>query len=280
MKRILVIGAAGMAGHIVYRFLRSTGKYQVGAMTRTPTTAFDSLVVDIEQELDTFTDLVMMTEADVVINCIGLLVKASQDNPAKAIYINSFLPHLLENITKDTNTKVVHLSTDCIFDGKAGPYTELDLPTETNWYGRSKALGEIVNKKDLTMRTSIIGPELKENGTGLFHWFSKQTGEVKGYSNHWWNGITTLELAKQIDRVLDIDLSGIYHFTPELPITKGDLLSLIKDTWGRTDIDVVSVPAVTAQSKILINNRKKEYDPQIPSYPDQLKELKQFLIAV
>ena len=275
MKKILVLGAAGMAGHMIYKYLRSTDKYVVGATTRTPVDFLDSFVVDVEADLDYFAHIIKQSKADVIINCIGLLVKASQDYVAKAVYINSLLTHFLENLTRGTQTKVIHLSTDCIFDGKAGPYKESDIHTETNWYGKSKSLGEIINDKDLTMRTSIVGPEMKD-GTGLFHWFSKQTGKVTGYSNHYWNGITTLEMAKQIDKVLDIDLSGVYHFCPKLPVTKGDLLVIIKDIWKRIDIEVILAPAEEELNKTLINTRKDEYDPKIPSYPDQFKELEHF----
>jgi len=275
MKKILVVGAAGMAGHMIYKYLRSTGKYDVGATTRKPTTMFESFAVDIETDPTFFTEIIKKCEADVIINCVGLLVKPSQDNPAKAIYINSFFPHLLESLTKDTKTKVIHLSTDCIFDGRCGPYSETDIHTETNMYGRSKSLGELDNGKDLTMRTSICGPEQKD-GTGLFHWFSKQTGEVTGYSNHYWNGITTLEMAKQIDKVMDLDLTGVYHFCPKALVTKGDLLLLMKDIWERANVEVTLAPADEELNKGLVNNRIDEYDPEIPSYVNQFKELKKF----
>ena len=282
MKKILVVGAAGMAGHMIYKYLRSTGKYEVGATTRKPVTFFESFAVDVETDLKFFTEIINSAEVDVIVNCIGLLVKPSQDNPAKAAYLNSFLPHLLEWLTEDTKTKVIHLSTDCIFDGREGPYSEGDIHTETNWYGRSKSLGELDNGKDLTMRTSIIGSELKEDGTGLFHWFSKQKGDVNGYSNHYWNGITTLEMAKQIDRVLDLDfdLTGIYHFCPKTLVTKGDLLVMIKEIWGRANVEITLAPAEEELNKGLVNNRMKEYDPEIPPYPKQFEELKQFSVTI
>lgn len=280
-KRILVAGAAGMAGHVIYRYLKSLDKYHMRATTRGEIDEVDSYIVDVVQNLNEFIRIVQASEIDVIINCIGMLVKPSQENPTQAIFINSFFPHVLEDITRGTKTKVIHLSTDCIFSGKDGPYNELDLPTETNWYGRTKALGEIDNDKDLTMRTSIIGPELKD-GTGLFHWFSKQTGKIQGYQNHYWNGITTLEMAKQIDKVLDLkeNLTGIYHFAPRKPITKGDLLEAIRCVWDREDVEVELVETEVGQNKTLVNNRKKEYNPHFPSYPDQLKELKKFLVTV
>jgi dTDP-4-dehydrorhamnose reductase len=279
MKKILVLGAAGMAGHMIYKYLRSlNGKYVVGATTRAKVDYLDSFIVDVQEDLDGFTKIIKEVNVDVIINCIGLLVKPSEDDPSRAVFLNSFLPHLLENLTKGTNKKVIHLSTDCIFDGRKGrPYAETEPHTEKNWYGRSKSLGELNNDKDLTLRTSICGPEMKD-GTGLFHWFSKQKGMATGYNNHYWNGITTLEMAKQIDKILSMrtDLTGIYHLCPKRAVTKGDLLVIIKEVWERDDIEVVLEPAEEPLNKALINNRREDYNPKIPAYPKQFIELKEF----
>ena len=280
MKTILVLGATGMAGSMIHKYLRSTRKYVVAALTRTTVDSLDSFVIDVESDLNRFIEIInsVNNSVDVIINCIGLLVKESDANPSRAIYLNSFLPHLLETLTKETDKKVIHLSTDCIFNGRKGKsYIEIDAPSETNWYGRTKSLGEINNNKDLTLRTSIIGPEIKD-GIGLFHWFSKQKGIVTGYNNHYWNGITTLEMAKQIEKILDLnmDLTGIYHLCPYRSITKGDLLKVIKEVWERNDVKIELAPAKEPLNKTLINTRIEEYQPEIPFYLKQLEELKQF----
>jgi dTDP-4-dehydrorhamnose reductase len=158
--------------------------------------------VDIESftEVKTFLDIVD-NNFDFVINCIGLLVKDSLENPAKAIIINGWFPRYLESRLSDKKTKLIHLSTDCVFDGKKGNYIESDIHTESNAYGRSKSIGEVNNNKDITFRMSIIGPEIKTNGTGLFHWIvSNHDTELQGWDNAWWNGITTLELSKCIHK--------------------------------------------------------------------------------
>jgi len=277
MKRVLILGASGMAGNIIYSYLRSlNGKYETGATTRKLIEGIESLVVDVEENLPDLAEIIKVAEADAIINCIGLLVKPCEECPAEAIYINSFFPQMLANITEDTKTKVIHLSTDCVFDGTIEDdkgYSELHIPDERNWYGRTKALGEINNKKDLTLRMSIIGTELKD-GIGLLHWASKQKGKINGFTKHYWNGITTLELAKQIDKILDTDLSGLYHLVPQHQIKKHDLLKLMKKIFEfEYEVEEFETEIV---NKILCNNRISEYDPKIPDYETQLTELKEF----
>ena len=267
MKKIVILGSAGMAGHMILNYLSSLEKYDLQGISRKE--------IDIEEDLGGLIELLNENKPDVVINCIGLLVKASQEEPDKAIYINGLFPHVLECRVPDS--KIIHISTDCVFDGKRGNYDEADLPNEKKWYGKSKAIGEIINKKDLTIRTSIIGPEIKQNGTGLFKWFMDQKGEVSGYNNVLWNGITTLELSKQIDRILDTDLTGLYHLVTDASISKFELLLMMKEVFQRTDVEVKSIAAPEDRNKVLINNRKTEYDPNIPSYLDQLTDLKEIL---
>jgi len=278
MKRVLIVGAAGMAGHMIHKYLRSFGdKYELGATTRKKVEGLDSLIIDIEENLPDLAEVIRVAEADIIINCIGLLVKACDACPAEAVFVNSFFPQTLANITEDLKTKVIHLSTDCIFDGTIEDdkgYSELHRPDEQNWYGRSKALGEINNEKDLTLRMSIFGPEQKD-GVGLFQWLSKQTGEVNGFTKHFWNGITTLELAKQIDKIIDTDLTGIYHLVPDEQITKYNLLKLMNEIFEyNLEIKEFETEIV---NKILSNNRSAEYNPNIPSYETQLKELKEYI---
>lgn len=281
MKKILIIGAHGMAGHIINQYLTSLNKYKIYTLTRDSKFGIADYYCDVEQYID-YLDWLINEENhfDIVINCIGLLNQPSNENPTKAIYLNSYLPHYLESITKNNNTKIIHLSTDCIFDGTKGNHSETDKPTEINWYGRSKALGEINNNKDLTLRLSIIGTELKKDGIGLLNWFLNQAGEVNGFINVYWNGITTLELAKQIDRIIEEkpQLSGIYHLSPDFKINKFDLLCIINNVWNK---NITIIPKSDFyQDKTLINFRKEEYNPQIIDYKTQLKELYNFIQCI
>jgi len=114
----------------------------------------------------------------------------------------------------DTAVKIIQISTDCVFSGKDGGYKEDSFRDGDTIYARTKALGEINNNKDLTIRTSIIGPDINEDGIGLFHWFMKQSGTIYGFRNAYWTGVTTIELAKGIEKFIEYNVTGIYHFVP------------------------------------------------------------------
>ncbi len=271
--KILVIGSNGMAGHMISRYLKSRG-YQVETLAKNNA----DFSVNIENLNESKAFFCGLQRYDFIINCIGLLVKDSQETPSRAIYINSFFPHFLEETFANTNTRIIHLSTDCVFDGITGNYIESDRHTETNFYGRSKSLGEINNNKDITFRTSIIGPELKSNGSGLLNWFITNTSdEVDGWENAWWNGMTTLQLAKCIDQYIQNPIiTGVYHLVNNsVNINKYDLLCKINSIYnlGKT-INKVNGPKPV--NKILVDT-KKLINFQIPDYNTQLKELKEFL---
>ena len=274
MKNILVLGASGMAGSTIYKYLKLSG-YNVISTARNDKYIKPDYYLDLTGNISKVKDIIDKEKIDVVINCIGLLVKECNEDLGKALYANGCFPHCLERITEKTKTKVIHLSTDCVFSGIKGNYSESDNPDETNNYGRCKRAGEIINRKDLTLRMSIIGNELKENGSGLFHWFINQEGRTSGYTRALWNGITTLELAKQIDRIIDTNLTGLYHLAPDFKISKYNLLKLIAEIFDK-DI-IIEKNENLIQDKTLVNNRKKEYDPKIPSYEKQLQEMKEFI---
>ena len=208
MKKILLFGATGMAGHVIYYYLRSTGKYDMfNVVYRTPLTE-DSIIVDVIDR-DAVTEVIRNVRPEIIINCIGVLIKGSKTHPDNAILINAYFPHLLKKMADEVGAKLIHISTDCVFSGKKGNYTEDDFRDADDIYGRSKALGEIINDKDLTIRTSIIGPELKKNGEGLFHWFMTQHGHVNGFKTAIWGGVTTLELAKAMNIAIEQEVVGL-----------------------------------------------------------------------
>lgn len=276
MKRILVMGVAGMAGNTINKYLSSLNKYDIITTARNNNYIVPTFILDIETRLPILARIMKDIQPDIVINCIGLLVKQCQDDMAKAIYINSYLPHYLEMLTKNTKTKIIHLSTDCVNNGLKGNYSETDIPNETSNYGRSKALGEIVNDKDLTIRLSIIGNELKKNGTGLFHWFIKQQDKCKGFTRAYWNGITCLELAKQIDKIIDTNLTGLYHLAPDFKISKYNLLQLIAEVFNK-DI-VIEKDFTTKCDKSLIPSYRRNFQPILPkNYKIMLIEMKNWI---
>lgn len=267
-NKVLIFGATGMAGHIAYYYLQDTGRYEVvNAVYRTKLTE-DSIVVDVTDK-DAVTSLVRETRPDLIINCIGVLIKGSKDHPENAVYINAYFPHLLKKLADEVGAKLIHISTDCVFSGKKGNYNESDFRDADDIYGRSKALGEIQNNKDLTIRTSIIGPELKINGEGLFHWFMHQTGKVNGFKTAIWGGVTTLELAKAIDAAIVQQKTGLIQLSNGKGITKYDLLNLFKNIWHRNDIEILPFDG-NGVDKSIAQSEKFVYE--VPGYEEMLWE--------
>jgi dTDP-4-dehydrorhamnose reductase len=210
-KSIIVLGANGMAGHVITIGLREDiNNYNVVSVARSSSKIKPTIILDVSDFVG-LKNLIDSSKPDVIINCIGLLNKTAEDNPDQAVLINSYLPHFLESTTKNTKTKVIHISTDCVFSGEEGAYLESSFKNGRGYYAQSKSLGELNNSKDLTFRTSIIGPELNQSGIGLFHWFVNQNREIKGYTNAFWTGVTTIELLKALKVAINNDLVGLYH---------------------------------------------------------------------
>ena len=268
MKKILLFGATGMAGHIAYYYLQSTGKYEIANVVfRSPLTE-DSIVLDVTDR-DAVVELLCRVQPEIILNCVGVLIKGSKEHPDNAILLNAYFPHLLKRLADEVGAKLVHISTDCVFSGKRGDYTEDDFRDADDVYGRSKALGEIINDKDLTMRTSIIGPELKKNGEGLFHWFMHQHGSVNGFKTAIWGGVTTLELAKAIDNALDQNKTGLIQLSNGVGISKYDLLNLFKNIWHRHDVDILPFDGNGLNKSIA---KSKRFNYEVPSYEKMLLE--------
>lgn len=272
--KILVVGSAGMAGHVVAKYLEQQG-HTVLTVARTGAT-FNLDIEDTRRTTEFFSQI--KDDFDFIVNCVGLLVKDSIDRPDRAAIINAWFPHCIEQSIKDSNTKLIHLSTDCVFDGSKGNYVETDIHTEMNFYGRSKSLGEINNSKDITFRMSIIGPELKSNGTGLMKWIlSNNETTLNGWDNAMWNGITTLELAKCIEKYIsNPSISGVYHLVNnDNYISKYDLLKKINDVYALGKI-IVRTQGPKPVNKILIDTRK-EFEFDISNYDTMLLDMKNFI---
>ena len=275
--KVLVLGNKGMLGHVMYKILQSkvnTEKYDVLGINRSEDQKDkNSYKLDV-LTLDKLEQFIKNKEPKYVVNCIGSLVKASVNEPSLAIQTNSLLPHFLNEISEKYNFKLIHISTDCVFDGKKGMYEEYDKKTETNYYGLTKNLGEINNSRNLTIRTSIIGPELKTNPTGLFSWIISQKGKiVKGYSNAIWSGLTTIELAKFIVWSLDKKITGIIHATNSIGISKYDLVGLTNKVFN-LDITLIEDKNYKVD-KSLLNTKVKNYN--FPSYIKMIEEMKDWI---
>lgn len=254
MKKVLVIGIKGMAGHIIFRYLKNLESYDVFGIARNIEGSDHIFNLDVS-ETGKLKEILNNSQFDYVINCIGILNKDAEDHPSKAIWFNSYFPHFLEELTRNSNSKVIHISTDCVFNGKKGNYSENDIKDGEGFYAQSKSLGEINNSKDLTIRTSIIGPELNINGIGLFNWFMAQDGNINGYSSAIWSGVTTLELAKAIDFVIKNPIEGLVHLTNGIPINKFDLTNLFKDIWKKDNITINSYDGKVVDKSLQKSNK-------------------------
>lgn len=271
--RVLVLGAGGMAGHVIATHLKESGLLVDTVSAKNMLDNTTTLIDATDQRL--LDDYLSKNKYDIIVNAIGILVKQSENRKDLSTYLNSYLPHHLEFLFKNTDTKIIHLSTDCVFSGKNAPYNEDSAYDGELFYDRTKALGEIINNKDLTFRMSIIGPDTQESGIGLFNWFYAQTGEILGFTNAIWNGITTIELAKAIKSAIDQNITGLYHLVPDENISKYNLIELFKNIFSRTDISIKPDDRLSLD-KTLVNNRT-DFNYIVPGYTQMIEEMKQWI---
>lgn len=272
MKKVVVLGSQGMAGHIMAEVLDRTGEFEIFGVARRGGRYVDALIdVTDTNVLKAYLERI---EPDYVINCVGALVSQSQNDPATAILLNSFLPHFLSKQGELFGYKLIHISTDCVFSGKDGQYAENSFRDGDDYYARSKALGEVINEKDLTIRTSIIGPELKENGTGLLDWFFKQDSAINGYTQAYWSGVTTLELAKATAAFIKQDITGLYQLCPAEKISKFELLKHFAKVWNRA-IEVRPYADYKVDKSLVCTRDDFKY-PR-PEYNAMLLEMKEWM---
>lgn len=254
---ILILGAKGMAGHVIYERLVREGHTVIGTSRFAESYADHKIRIFDALNTDSWFSFFESIDADVVINCIGMLVKACERHPQSATIVNTELPKFLESFYEGTDTQVIHISTDCVFSGKVGGYTDHAVPDETHIYGQSKHRGEIRNKKDLTIRTSIIGLELQDkpnasDNSGLIHWFLSQPRDsfIQGYSECFWSGISTLELADAIVWYLKNPSHGLHQVSRSEKTSKFDLLVLANEVFERELIIELSSEKKTDKSLI------------------------------
>lgn len=271
--KILVLGATGMAGHTISIYLKERG-HDVTAFSRRGFKYCNNINGNII-DFPFLNSIIEEGNYDGVINAIGILNNNAEENKSLAILLNSYLPHYLSNITKNMKTKIIHMSTDCVFSGKKGRYSETSFRDGETFYDRSKALGELENNKDLTFRNSIIGPDMNKDGIGLFNWFMKQEGEIKGFTKAIWTGITTLTLAKAMEKALEENLTGLYNLVNNESVSKYELLKLFNKHMGDESIKISPVDGVKLD-KSLINNRD-DFSFIVPSYEQMVIEMKEWI---
>lgn len=271
--KILVLGGTGMAGHTIALYFKEMG-HDITTFSRRKIDLFKNINGDIT-EFKNLKRIINKGKYDAIINAIGILNQDAEDNKSDAVLLNSYLPHFLSDSTKNMKTRIIHMSTDCVFSGKTGGYTETSFKDGESFYDRSKALGELENTKDLTFRTSIIGPDMSESGIGLFNWFMKQDGHINGYSKVIWTGVTTITLAKAMEQALKDNLTGLYNLVNNETISKYYLLQLFNKNFRNNQISV-ELSDKLSLNKSLINKRSDFYFI-IPNYEIMILEMKEWI---
>jgi len=272
MKKVVILGSSGLIGHQVYLRLKARTDFEIYSMAHQRIMDSKTILLDARDE-NLLTQTIQEINPDVIVNCMGILIGEANKDPAHAIFLNAYIPHCLKDVADRLGAKLVHVSTDCVFSGKKGAYIETDLKDADDIYGRSKGLGEVTSGPHLTLRTSVVGPELK-NGTELFHWFMRQQGTIPGYAEALWSGVTTLEFAKTVEWAIDNDIKGLYHVTNGIPINKYELLTLFKKVTNKS-IDIESVEGFIT-NKTLLDTRQELNDP-ITDYALMLYDMVSFM---
>jgi dTDP-4-dehydrorhamnose reductase len=285
---ILVLGASGMLGSALLRVLVGSQGYRAWGTVRAqsagshiPPSVRARLMCGVEADnVDALTRAIASVRADVVINCIGVVKqRTAAADPLVAIPINAVLPHRLARLCQSAGARLVHISTDCVFVGDKGMYTEDDAADARDLYGLSKYLGEVDYPHAITLRTSMIGQELT-GGYGLISWFLAQRVPVRGFSRAIFSGLPTVELAGVIrDYVLPRPtLHGVYHVSSE-PISKYALLRLVAETYGKQVVITADDQPVIDRS--LDSRRFRELTGYLaPAWPELVRRMHAFEQAV
>jgi len=240
MEKIVVLGATGLVGSMVFSYLKRGKRYLVHGTTATHNSLHENISYFSVDDFLVSQNYPFLKSADYIINCIGYK-DINKNNVKTAISVNSLFPHLLaSNFPK---TKIISITTDGVFSGKKGKYIEDDIHDAQDYYGRTKSLGEGVYQKLLHLRCSLIGPD-PYHKKGLLEWFLNQEHEVLGFKNYIWQGVTTLQFAELIRMIIENDYfdkvrseNHVLHFLPNEPISKYSLLLIMNEIFNK-NIDI------------------------------------------
>jgi len=267
--KIVILGSTGMLGNAVGKyFIEKYGEDNVYLSYRNKEISYGKNTFPfIPQKCNLWS----LPKCDYIINCIGTIKPFIDDDPIASIQINSVFPRVLANYCKEINCKLIHITTDCVFSGVSGEYSEDSLHDCTDSYGKTKSLGEPINC--MTIRTSIIGEEIHKNAS-LISWVQSQKGkDVSGFTNHQWNGVTTKQYARICSQIIDQALyqEGIYHVFSN-SITKYKLLCLLNDRFN-LNLTIHETFADTAVDRTLSTVKELNSFLSNPSIEEQIKEL-------
>jgi dTDP-4-dehydrorhamnose reductase len=277
MQRVFVFGSTGMLGRYMTSYLKKNTQFDVIGVTRSEIDAYSvdtDFIIKFLQGND-----VSISSDDVVINCMGIIPQSKNvnDTSNRAYFrINSLFPNMLATACKITCTKYIHITTDCVFSGTSGSYTEDIIHDETNDYGVSKSLGEL-GIDATVIRTSIIGEELK-NKYSLLEWVkSHRNKEIKGFTNHYWNGVTCLQLSKIIEKIIVNKhyWKGVRHMFSPQSVSKYEIVGMINDIYGLNN-KIISHDTETMVNKTLLSKHNHCAMMDIPDLYTQITELQQY----
>jgi dTDP-4-dehydrorhamnose reductase len=276
----MILGGSGMLGHRLWMDL--SRQHDVWVTTRTSASAMPDLpgvdrhhvrdhvdMLDFDSVIRAFASI----QPELVVNCIGLVKQhALSQDPLSVIELNARLPHRLSLVCRTARIRMVHISTDCVFSGRTGRYTEKSVSDAEDLYGRSKFLGEVEYPHTLTLRTSIIGRELRTR-YGLTEWFLSQQQPVKGYRRAVFSGFTTQAVARiLLDHVIPRpDLSGVWQVASQ-PISKYELLELLKRAYHR-DVAIIPDEAVVVDRSLDCSRFLAATGFVAPSWPEMIDEM-------
>jgi dTDP-4-dehydrorhamnose reductase len=282
--KVLILGGTGMLGHMACRTFST--RFDVFAASKRPLDEANPMVAFLPKTrcfggLDAVEDnaglrrLFERTKPDVVLNCIGIIKQKKEAHDAiPSIRVNSLFPHELAQLASEHRAKAIFFSTDCVFSGKRGLYSEADLPDPVDLYGRSKLLGEVGEAPHFTVRSSIIGRELGSSTSGLIEWFISQRGKsIEGYAKAIYTGFTTRTLCRLLMELLErrFDLSGVRHIA-SAPITKLDLLTRLNAPL-RLGITISRNETFECDRSLDGTRFQKETGLAIPTWDEMLREL-------
>lgn len=283
MTHILILGVSGLIGHKLYeklgkRFDKVSGTFHSTKDRFSSYNLFETgdLIEHVEaQNINQTLETIAKVNPDVILNCAGITKRRPEvKTPIQAITVNALFPHRLAEWAKENGKRVIHFSTDCVFDGETGNYDEASITTARDAYGQTKALGEIRYNHSLTIRSSFIGQELSVHSE-LLDWFLQQRGKsIKGFTKALYTGVSTIEMARVVGDVIEHhpSLSGLYQLSVAQPISKYDLLCLAREAY---DIDVEITPDDSFEIKPTLNGDalRKSIDLTLPSWPEMMKKL-------
>ncbi len=273
-KKVLILGSTGLIGHQIHKLLSEESGYELFDISYRNKLHQETLLVNIINE-DELKNEIKKIKPNFVINCIGTLIKESALNPELAVLTNALLPHRLKNICDSIQAKLIHMSTDCVFSGNnKKPYKENDIKDGLDVYAKTKSLGEIIENQHLTIRTSVIGPELKRDGEQLFNWFMSEKGEIEGFSDAIWSGVTSLELARGVKWMIENNINGLYQLTNGIPISKNEILQLFKK-YTKKNISITPILGINIDKSFI--DTRKIINYKIPSYEEMISEMMDFI---